>query len=173
MKKFYIVALSVLGLMSTSLSYSAEAYDDDSQVVLRVSGKLAHFNSKDGKSFEFTIKDLLAMKSYEVTATTPFAPTSIFKGPRITDILTKAGALDVAKEVNAKSHDGYQVKIPLTDFMKYQPVASIFRAGQRLTLETKGPVWIMYPIDAFPPGELTGPITESRVVWSLKELVVE
>ena len=164
--------IATICLAALSITANCYASSDKSEVLLRIKGNIKKFNSKDGQSYELTEKDLLALKSYEVKATTPFAPTSIFRGPRISDILKKSGINPEATTVIAKSFDGYAVKLPVTDFTTYEPVASLYRAGLRLTLETKGPVWIMYPIDQY-PDKLSGPLTESKVVWALKEIEVQ
>ena len=44
--------------------------------------------------------------------------------------------------------------------------------GKRLTVESKGPLWIMYPTDKY-PGELLNDETTSKLVWALTGLVVK
>ena len=142
------------------------------EIILRVTGGLAKPATKTEVRTQFTLKDLQALPQNEIKATTAFTGAATFKGPLLKDVLKIAGAKPDATEVLAIALDGYRVKIPIADFSKYEVVAAYEMNGKTLKPESRGPIWIMYPLDKYPK-ELTTPATETRLVWSLKELQVD
>lgn len=166
MTKKLLVSAAVL--FSVGFAQAAEK----SQIVLRVSGKVSEVNSKDHKAHEFTLADLDKLPNVSYKATTRYTGTSTFAGPLLREVLKAAGVSKDAKEVIAKGVDGYSVRIPIADMTKYDVVAASSINGKKLTIETKGPLWVMYPIDQF-PAELAGDAFATRMVWNLVELKAE
>jgi hypothetical protein len=164
-RKLFIAALV---LSSLGAVHAADKKD----VVLRVTGKATELNSKDHKSHEFTMQDLDKLKNVTYKATTRYTGTATFSGPLIRDILKAAGVSPDAKELIAKGVDGYSVRVPIADLIKYDVIAASSINGKKLTIESKGPLWIMYPIDQF-PSELAGDAFATRMVWNLVGLKAE
>lgn len=161
--KFWL-ALALVGALSQAVA--AE------EVILRITGNLVKPAAKADVRTQFTLKDLQALPQLEFKATTAFTGTASFKGPLLRDVLKTAGASPDAKHVLAIAIDGYRVKIPISDFSKYEVIAAQEMNGKTLKPESRGPIWIMYPLDQYPK-ELSTPATETRLVWSLKELRVD
>lgn len=164
-RKLFIATLAVASIGAT---YAADKKD----VVLKVSGKISEPNSKDKKSFEFTMQDLDKLPSATFKATTRYTGTSTFSGPLLREILKAAGVSKDAKEVIAKGVDGYSVRVPIADMNKYEVIAASSINGKKMNIESKGPLWIMYPIDQF-PAELSGDAYATRMVWNLVGLKAE
>ncbi len=158
---FLILALS-MNLVQSSVS---------NPVVLTISGQIAKTNSADRRNFEIKMRDLEQLENITITATTEHTGTAHFSGPRMRDILAKAGVKGTASEVIAIGMDGYRVRIPLTEFQLYDVIVATAQNGKMLNLETKGPLWIMYPIDQFPQ-KLNTMTTLNRLVWNLIRLDV-
>lgn len=142
------------------------------EVILRVTGDLTKWTASAVTKTQFTLKDLREMPNTVVIATTAFTGPATFKGPLLRDLLKKAGVKPTATEVLAIASDGYRVKIPISDFTKYEVVGGYEMNGKVLTNANRGPIWIMYPLDKYPK-ELSTEATETKLVWSLKELKIE
>lgn len=160
------VLICTFSLLSIALAADKRHTD------LRVSGLVTAVNSKDGKAHEFTLKDLEKLSNVSIKATTRFTGSATFTGPLIRDILKMSGISNSATEVVAKGIDGYTVTIPIAELNKYDVVAASSINGKKLDIESKGPLWIMYPVDKF-PNELAGDATATRMVWNLVELKVQ
>ena len=140
-------------------------------VVLRIGGKISNSNSKDKKTFEFTQSEFDKLPTIEIEAKSSHAQKKArFSGPRVTDALNRAGIKAGAREIIVTAMDGYRTRIPLSEIAKYEVILATKQDGKQLTLETKGPIWMMYPRDKHP--ELGTMATENRLVWSLVRIDV-
>jgi hypothetical protein len=167
MKNIYLSFLVVcsIGFWPASDTFAKE-------VLLKVSGLISNTNSKDKKSYGFSQNDLERLANINITATTPHAGKAIYSGPRVSTILSLVGAKNDVKEIVALGLDGYRVKIPIQEFNKYEIIIATAQNGKRLTLETKGPFWLMYPIDKYPK-ELINSTIDNRLVWALVGLTLQ
>jgi hypothetical protein len=152
------------------LSFGATAQSDDK--ILTVSGRIGRTNTPDHKSYVFSYAELKSLGNAHITSTTRYVGTASFDGPRIRDILKAVQADPKATEVAVVALDGYQKSIPISDFKSWDVITAHTQDGKRLTVETKGPLWIMYPNDQH-PGELLNNETTTKLVWSLTGLVVK
>lgn len=171
-KAFCILGLSVL-LLATPLIGSAQT----DRKILTVSGRINKTNSADKKTYVFSFADLQKLGDKKIKATTRYLGKDEFAkgeyvGPLIRDILKAVDAAPDAKTVAVVAIDGYQKEIPLTDLERWDVITAHTLNGKRLTVETKGPLWIMYPIDKHPK-ELLNNETTTKLVWSLTGLVVQ
>ena len=143
------------------------------KTVLRVSGNIANFNSKDHKFYDFTINDLKALGESSVQATTQWSPPkSIFTGALLRDVLKVVGAKPNAKDVIYICNDGYAVRTPIVDAAKWNVVVSYKLNGESLATAKNGPFWIMYPIDDNPK-ELSNDATIAKIAWGLTEIQIK
>lgn len=171
MKKwaFKIVATMALAIGAGSVVHAA---DDAGKVLLRVSGKIANTNDKAKKSFNLTFDDLKKLPDATVQATNEWVPAkSKFTGPLIREVLKAAGAKPDAKEVILVGADGYRARAPMADFTKFEVIAAHTLNGTRMTTETKGPLWIMYPMDER-AADLPHNETGAKLVWNVVALEV-
>lgn len=165
-------ALVVLGMAVTALAGATQALAQTDDAILTVTGKIGKTNTPDHKAYVFTFAELRKLGDAHITSTTRYVGTAHFDGPRIRDILKAVKAAPDAKEVSVVAIDGYQKTIPITDFAKWDVITAHTQDGKRLTVETKGPLWIMYPNDKH-PGELLNNETTTKLVWALTGLVVK
>ena len=78
-----------------------------------------------------------------IRATTNYSGNAEYTGPLMKDVLAKAGMPATAKEVILVGLDGYQIRVPVSDFMKWEVVLAHTQDGKRLEIETKGPLLVM------------------------------
>jgi hypothetical protein len=62
--------------------------------------------------------------------------------------------------------------VPVSDCDRYGVVVAYSMNGQRLKISDFGPLFLIYPRDAY-PGELTGALGDSKFVWQIKALIVK
>lgn len=91
------------------------------------------------------------------------------RGPRLRDLLAHTGFSGSA--VLARAHDDYEMVVPAEDYMTYDVVVAIEVDGQRLSLRTRGPAWIVYPTVEHP--QLMGDVYQARSVWQIRDLTVQ
>ena len=165
--KFFVIPI----LFLVSISFFTQTFGGSDIVALRVVGAIETKNSKDNKSFEFTLQDLAALRNITIEATKSHtAKKAQFSGPRVMDVLARVGVKDGSREIIVTARDGYRARIPLSELSKYEVILATRQDGKALTLETKGPIWMMYPVDKYP--ELNTMVTENRLVWSLVKIDV-
>lgn len=90
-------------------------------------------------------------------------------GPLMRDVLASLNLKGTTVEATAL--DGYQVDIPVEDFMKYDVILATRIDGKLLSVRDKGPSWIIYPVSQHP--ELDDTTVEAKSVWQVMNLVVK
>ena len=165
-------ALLLIGAAVAVLSAPLASFAQSDAAILTVSGRIGRTNSADHKSYVFSFAELQRLGDAQITSTTRYVGAAKFAGPRLRDILKAVQAPADATEVSVVAIDGYQKAIPISDFAKWDVIAAHTLNGKRLTVESKGPLWIMYPTDKY-PGELLNDETTSKLVWALTGLVVK
>jgi len=143
----------------------------DDQAILTISGNITRTNQPDKKSFVFSFNELNQLPNTVINTKTKWTPSSDFNGPMMRDILRFVGAKADAKKVEVRSHNNFVVSIPISDFKRWEVILAYSRNGQRLSIATKGPLWMMYPIDKYKT-ELNNNLTRSKLAWGIKEMVV-
>jgi hypothetical protein len=160
------VALMVL---TASAGHADDLSRDHSTFV--VTGNISVTNQPDKKTFKFTLDDLRKLPNVVVRTKTIWTPTSDFEGPLLSDILKAVGAKADAKEIEVKSLDNFPATIPIADFKKWEVILAHTQNGKRYKLSTKGPFWIMYPVDNY-KAELDNNLTRTKIVWAVNGIVV-
>ncbi len=168
LKALLAFGLTMAAVTATNVSF-AQSGD---AALLTVSGRIARTNSPDHKVYVFSFADLQKLDNTHITSTTTWEGKAEFDGPRVRDILKAVGAASDATEVAVVAIDGYVKSIPIEDFKKWEVIAAHTQNGKRLTVETKGPLWIMYPNDKYPE-DLRNHVTNTKLVWALTGLVVK
>ena len=149
----------------TPAAFSAE------KPLLVITGKIAKTNSPDGKSYTFDYAALSQLQPTVIETTTQWTSKAKFKGPLMRDLLKFVGAKADAKTVLVNTLDNYPVTIPVSDFNKWRVVLAYEQDGKRLTVATKGPLWIMYPIDE-DPAHLDTHVIAGRLAWAVNAIDV-
>lgn len=136
-------------------------------VMLTVSGNIATTNVDGQARFDRTM--LHALQPAMVRTATPWTDGHpIFTGILMRDILSAVGSMGVS--VTAIALDDYSFTIPVADFERYPVLLAMEMNGEPMSSD-KGPMWIVYPRDDFP--ELDQEETDYRMVWQVRELVIE
>lgn len=169
MKTFSAAAiLLAINLTASTVSHAA----DSDSALLTVTGKITNPNSADKKSHVFSFAELQALGNTTIQSTTPYAAKAQYTGPLMRDILKAAGAAPGATKVILVGVDGYLARAPMSDFQKWDVVAAHSQNGARMSLETKGPIWLMYPLDKNQK-VLGNNDTATKLVWNLVTIKVQ
>ncbi|KXU88746.1 oxidoreductase [Paraburkholderia monticola] len=137
---------------------------------LDVQGKIANTNDAAHHVYHFSEAQLLALPVHPITTSTTWTPRSTFSGPRLADILKVVGAHGT--EVEFHTFDDYVYTVPVSDCDRYGVIVAYSMNGQRLKLSDFGPLFLIYPRDAY-PDELKGALGDSKFIWQIKALIVK
>ncbi|SCY79837.1 molybdopterin-dependent oxidoreductase [Microvirga guangxiensis] len=163
----------LLGMLATLLAGSSAAQAAETlprpqgPVLLKVSGKIEQTNVDGEAHFDRQMLEALGKASF-TTGSALTDKKQLFEGVSLRAVLERAGAKGSSMQASALNN--YKIQIPLDD-MKYEPIIAMRVDGQVLKLRDKGPLWIVYPRDAYP--ELQAQIYDSRWIWQLNKLHVE
>ena len=134
----------------------------DSKIVLTLIG--------ENKKFKLTIADIQELPQHTFFSKSPWYPGRMkMTGPFIRDVLAKYKLK--GEVIDALGLDDYKAQIPVADILKYDVVLVHTANDFRLTVKTKGPLWIAYPFDDWP--ELQSYKHYERSVWQLKTLTLK
>ncbi|WP_144137532.1 molybdopterin-dependent oxidoreductase [Paraburkholderia sp. BCC1884] len=157
------------GLMVALAAWNVQAQPMPS-LSLDVTGRIARTTDAAHKLYHFTEAQLLALPVHSITTATTWTPRSTFTGPSLADILKTVGAS--GSEIEIHTLDDYTYTIPVSDSERYGVVVAYSMNGQRLKISDFGPLFLIYPRDAF-PDELTGASGDSKFVWQIKALIIK
>lgn len=158
------------GLVATVAAVVAVSGAQAAPLSLDVGGKIGRTTDPSHQLYHFTEAQLLALPAHSITTATSWTARSTFTGPRLTDILKTVGAY--GSEVEIRTLDDYTYTIPVSDGDRYGVIVAYSMNGQRLKISDFGPLFLIYPRDAF-PGELAGASADSKFVWQIKALIVK
>jgi hypothetical protein len=160
----------ILAFATWSMQAHAEELAESSPLSLDVTGKISRTNDAGHQLYHFTEAQLLALPAHSITTATTWTPRSTFTGPRLADILKTVGASGSAVEIHTL--DDYTYTIPVSDCDRYGVVVAYSMNGQRLKISDFGPLFLIYPRDAF-PDELKGAEGDAKFVWQIKAFIVK
>ena len=159
-----------VGLIFALSAWGAQAQAETPPLSLDVQGKISKTNAAAHQLYHFTEAELLALPVHSITTATTWTPRSTFTGPLLADILKTVGASGSAVEIHTL--DDYTYTIPMSDCDRYGVVVAYSMNGRRLKISDFGPLFLIYPRDAF-PDELMGAAGDSKFVWQIKALIVK
>ena len=136
-------------------------------VILTVTGQIDRTNAPGAANFDHAMIERLGTRTLR-TATVWTDGVKTFEGPLMRDVLAAAGAR--GSEVKATALNDYVIDIPIADFERYDVLLALRMDGHELQPRDKGPLWIVYPRDAFPA--LQDGRYDNRWVWQLRRLQV-
>lgn len=139
-------------------------------LALDITGNISRFTDLSTKTYHLSEADILGMPQYTITTSTSWTAKSVFKGIRLVDVLKRVGAW--GQQIRANTYDGYIYTIPVQDAQKYGVILAYERDGIPLTLRDFGPLFVIYPRDAY-RSELINFETEAKFVWQLKSLEIQ
>jgi hypothetical protein len=153
----------VVGALGAGLAHAAT-------LSLDVGGKIAATNDPSHTVYHLTEAQLLALPVHSITTSTTWTARSTFTGPSLADILKLVGAH--GSQIEVQTLDDYTETIPVSDCDRYGVVVAYSMNGKRLKVSDFGPLFLIYPRDAYPT-ELSGAAAESKFVWQIKGLIVK
>ena len=120
----------------------AETAGEAKESILTIDGKTAN-----GKTFRFTRNDLVKLGAKRVSTHTPWHDGVVnFDGVLARDLMTFVGATGEKAAIYAL--DDYRADVPLSDFTQYDAIFAYAMNGKPLTVEEKGPLFLVYPYDS-------------------------
>ncbi|SOE92509.1 hypothetical protein SAMN05414139_05240 [Burkholderia sp. D7] len=157
-----LLAASLLALLSFAASAAPLALD--------VQGMIGRTNDADHTVYHLSEADLMKLPVHTITTSTTWTPTSTFAGPLLGDVLKLVDAR--ADNVELRTLDDYSYTVSAREAERYGAILAYSRDGVRLTVSNFGPLFLVYPRDAY-PSELSGSVAEAKFVWQIKALVVK
>ena len=157
--------LLALALLTPCASF-AQAQAPDTLVI---KGKIQKTNSADKKTLSLRFADLQALGTQTIESKQDYSPDTQFSGTLLKSILKFAQAEPSAKQVVFTGVDGYKVFAPISDFSASDVIIAHTHAGVRMTPQTKGPYWVVYPTVADPK---LSKQAQSKMVWNLQSIEV-
>ena len=158
--------ITILALAS---GWSGSLAAADPPPLLIVAGRVRRTNDAERKAFRFSEEEFLGLPQASITTATVWTPRSRFDGPRLMDVLRHVDAQGT--EIRLRALNDYSITIPWSDMERYQVILAHSRNGVRMAASTYGPLWLMYPRDAF-PDELTGPVAGTKYIWQVRAIEV-
>jgi len=143
----------------------AETAGEAKEWILTIDGKTAN-----GRTFRFTRDDLLKLGAKRISTHTPWHDGVVdFDGVPAHELMTLVGATGEKAAIYAL--DDYQVEVPLADFAQYGAIFAYAMNGKPLTVEEKGPLFLVYPYDSKP--QLATETFYSRSIWQIARISVQ
>lgn len=140
----------------------------EGKIILTISGLITHRNSNGVAQFDLKALESLGVTTIE-THTPWFKGMSRFEGVSLSKLMDTVGAQGKRAKVTALND--YITVIPLTDFVRYNPVLAFRRDGKIMGVRDKGPLFIIYPYDK--NTELENQIIYSRSAWQVYRIEIE
>ncbi|MFK4445749.1 hypothetical protein ABH944_005943 [Caballeronia udeis] len=159
-----------LGLLAASLLASLPLAASAAPLALDVQGMIGRTNDADHTVYHLSEADLLKLPVHTITTSTTWTPKSTFAGPLLGDVLKLVDAR--ADNVELRTIDDYSYTVSAREAEHYGAILAYSRDGVRLTVSNFGPLFLVYPRDAY-PSELSGSVAEAKFVWLIKALVVK
>lgn len=137
-------------------------------VVLRVTGAIGNSNVEGDTAVEFDVETLEALGVVEVSTydLVAYNETSVYGGVLLDDVLKAVQPDASATMLRMSAIDGYTADVPISDAQTYAVIIATQRDNTYLTLETFGPLRMIYPPSA--PVEV-----DERWIWSVELIVVQ
>jgi len=152
-----------------ALPAAAQSPGTGGDVILEIDGQVPLPQGESAIRFDQAMLEALGLS--RITTSTVFTDgVHEFEGVLARDLLTSLGA-EKATSVVARALNDYSIEIPVSDFFAYDVLLALRMDGKALTVRDKGPIWIVYPRDAF--RELQNDRHDSRWVWQLYGLTVK
>ncbi|MFT4433483.1 oxidoreductase [Caballeronia sp. 15715] len=156
------LAASLLAVLPLAVSAAPLALD--------VQGLIGRTNDADHSVYHIGEAELLKLPVHTITTSTTWTPKSTFSGPLLGDVLNLVNARGDAIEL--RTIDDYSYTVSAAEAERYGAILAYSRNGVRLTVDKFGPLFLIYPRDAY-PSELSGSAAEAKFVWQIKGMVVK
>ncbi|MBX6322131.1 MAG: molybdopterin-dependent oxidoreductase [Rhodospirillaceae bacterium] len=140
-------------------------------VVLTVTGKIgAEPNTPAGVAFDMATLERIGLIRFTTKTEWTDGPIQ-FEGVLLKDLLAVLHPDKGADKLVLRALNDYVSSMPISDAEDYPVMVAIKENGEYMSVRERGPLWIVYPEDAFP--EVGRREFLSRWVWQLAEISVE
>ena len=138
-------------------------------LALDVDGEIRVTNNAGQTAYHFTNAQLLKLPAHRISTATAWTPRATFTGPLLSDVLKTVGAY--GKEIEIHTLDDYTCIVPVSDADRYGVVLAYSMNGRRLEVSNFGPLFLVYPRDAYPL-ELSGAAGDAKFAWQITSLTI-
>lgn len=139
----------------------------EGEVVLTVSGDIAHTNVGDTAQFDMEMLQAMDPLTFE-TETIWTEGVQGFTGVPLIRLMEVVGA--TGESLSATAINDYAVQIPRDDWVEGGPIIAYLQNGEPMSVRDKGPLWVVYPYDDV--AEYQSEVTYSRSIWQLDRIAV-
>lgn len=139
------------------------------EVILTVRGALGVASHHGTVKFDLPTLEQIGLVRFTTPTTWTDAPVT-FEGILMSRLFELLAVASHATEAVMTALDDYQVTIPLSDVRRWPVMLALKRDGAYMSVRDKGPLWVVYPRQAFP--ELNEPRHDPKWIWQLKEIIV-
>ena len=113
---------------------------------------------------------MLKLDAKRVSTHTPWHDGVVaFDGVLARDLMTLVGAKGERAAIFAL--DDYQVDVPFADLTKYDAIFAYAMNGKPMTVEEKGPLFLVYPYDSDP--QLATETYYARSAWQIARIKIQ
>lgn len=162
-------ALSVLILVICgSTAAMAQLAKPTGEVILTVTGKIKHTNQPGKAEFDRAMLEALGISTIETTHSWGDGVTR-FEGVTASKVLDAVGAS--GGKLRAAAINDYAIDLDVGELRKYPVMLALRQNGADLSRRDRGPIWIVYPRDAFP--EFKDEKHNYKWIWQLKSIDVQ
>lgn len=166
MRQVVFVSLLSIGVMFANIVHALPP--PEGEPILWVSGKITESNTSSG--VEFDTKMIKQLPHGEITTHNHVVAEPLeYKGPKLSALLDYVGAKGSSLKVIA--WDDYVVSISIADIKKYDVLLATHEDGIKMTIDGKGPFFIVFPFADNP--ELDRDLYYGLSVWQVRNLIVE
>lgn len=160
-------AAAIVALLLPQPLLAADLPDPEGEVVLTISGEIAHTNAGETAQFDMAMLEAMEPVTFE-TETIWTEGVQSFTGVPLVRLMEAVGA--DADSLSATAINDYAVQIPRDDWVEGGPIIAFLQNGEPMSVRDKGPLWVVYPYDEV--ADYQSEVTYSRSIWQLDRITV-
>lgn len=165
LKRFFFALLVLTGF---PVAQAQTLATPKGEVILTVSGKVSRTNEAGRANFDRDMLNALGVKETKTRHSWADGVTT-FEGVSLAGVLDAVGA--TGTKIRAVAINNYAVELDVAEVRKYPVILAMKADGQELRRRDRGPLWVVYPRDAFP--ELADEKHNFKWIWQLRSLEIQ
>lgn len=138
------------------------------EVILSVTGKITRTNAPGRADFDREMLATLGLAQIKTTHSWADGATT-FEGVPAVKLLEAVGA--AGPKIKATAINNYAIDLETAELRKYPVLLALKADGTELRRRDRGPIWIVYPRDAF--AELKDEKHNFKWIWQLRTLDIQ
>jgi hypothetical protein len=158
----------ILFSLSLCLNAAGSLPKPEGEVILEVGGAIEKTNSGNRAHFDRAMIEALPSGKI-ITSNHVIDKAATYTGPIFHELLKLVGAQGSTIRVTAL--DDYTAELSLADLQKYGVILATNENGKQLTLDDRGPFFVVFPFDEFK--ELQNDLYYNMSVWQVMLIEVE